>query len=212
MAEITVERVRETGVSSGQRRAPARRTAWAWIRRDRRTSAPCDPGLEVLRRLEHARVVLERARTIVERGWLQHRWYETDAPPGGVLSLLAARPPIVDDVRSACLVAAVAVAAHGGGPRPDVLADAGPVLDLVWDALEESRGRPGPGVGGRAAPPEARLARMRDLTRWNDVPGRTRPDVMALLDRAISRTILGAVQAVTADRSDRRDQAVGLDA
>jgi hypothetical protein len=36
---------------------------------------------------------------------------------------------------------------------------------------------------------------MRELVRWNDTVGRTRDEVLALLDRAISRAILGAVGA-----------------
>jgi hypothetical protein len=34
---------------------------------------------------------------------------------------------------------------------------------------------------------------MRELVRWNDAAGRTRDDVLGLLDRAISRCILAAV-------------------
>lgn len=199
-AEIIVDKVHHAGARAegdqqhGLGRPSAGRTARAWLRRGRRSTVACDPGLQTLRRLEHAREVLERARTIVERGWWQHGWLETGSRPGSARSLLATRPPVVDEVRNACLVAAVAVSAHSGGARPDVLGDAGPVLDLVWDALEELGGQPGPDVAGRAAPPEVRVARMRDLTRWNDVPGRTRRDVLALLDRTISRTILSAMR------------------
>ncbi len=200
MAEIVVDQVRHAGARAGgdQQHGPGRpsagRTARAWLRRARRSPVASDPALEALQRLERAREVLERARTIVERGWWQHGWLETGSRPGGARSLLASRPPVVDEVRNACLVAAVAVSAHNGGARPDVLADAGPVLDLVWDALEELRERPGPDVAGRAAPPAVRVSRMRDLVRWNDVPGRTRRDVLALLDRTISRTILRAMR------------------
>jgi len=44
-------------------------------------------------------------------------------------------------------------------------------------------------VGGPAGSPysSARAARVRELARWNDEPGRTREDVLALLDTAISR-------------------------
>lgn len=149
-----------------------------------------------LRRLDHARIVLERARVIVERGWLQNGWYvarpTAPAPARGLRRLLAARSPDVDEVRQACLVGAVAVAAHGGTGRVDVGGDAGPVLDLVWDTLGEAA-LPGPGAAGRAVPPAVRVSRMRELVRWNDAPGRTRGEVLDLLDRSISRTILTAV-------------------
>jgi hypothetical protein len=148
-------------------------------------------------RFERARAVLEDARSLIERGWLQHGWYLVERPPPR--SLLARmrqvdHTPGIDDVRQACLVAAVAVAAHGGG-RPDVLADAGPAVDLLWDALWEDRGQAGPAAGGRAAAPPVRIARMRELVRWNDVAGRTREEVLGLLDRAISRCILAAVSS-----------------
>ena len=146
-------------------------------------------------RFEQARAVLEDARSLIERGWLQHGWYLAERPPPrSLLSRLRQvdSTPVIDDVRQACLVAAVALAAHGGG-RPDVLADAGPAVDVLWDALWEHRGQGGPAVGGRAAAPAVRVARMRELVRWNDVAGRTRDEVLGLLDRAISRCILAAV-------------------
>jgi hypothetical protein len=158
--------------------------------------------LERGRRFDNARAVLEDARRVIERGWLQHGWYVTDQPPPrSLLQRLrhTARTPGVDEVRRACLVAAVAVAAPGRG-RPDVLTDAGPALDLVWDALWETRGHPGPSAAGRAAAPAVRAARMRDLVRWNDEPGRTRDEVLALLDRAISRGILSALGAPAVQR------------
>ena len=46
---------------------------------------------------------------------------------------------------------------------------------------------------GRAYPMTQRRARLRSLTAWNDAPGRTEADVLDLIDRAISRTIVGAV-------------------
>jgi hypothetical protein len=152
--------------------------------------------VELLRQLDRIRDVLERARALVQRGWLQHSWYVTRRPqPPTLLARLrdALRSPDVDEVERACLVAAVAVAAHGGGARPDIMRDAGPALDVVWDALWERPGRPGPRSPARAVPPAVRAARMRDLVRWNDAAGRSRAEVVALLDRAISRTILSAM-------------------
>ena len=42
--------------------------------------------------------------------------------------------------------------------------------------------------------PAARAGRVRELARWNDEPTRSRDDVLGLLDRAVSRTILHAVR------------------
>jgi hypothetical protein len=58
----------------------------------------------------------------------------------------------------------------------------------VYDALWESRGQP---PGRWSVPsPQARLAQIQVLTHWNDAPGRTNEEVLAILDRAISRTML----------------------
>jgi hypothetical protein len=48
-------------------------------------------------------------------------------------------------------------------------------------------------MAGRVPAPEVRAARMRELVHWNDADGRTRADVLALLDRAISHGIMAAV-------------------
>jgi hypothetical protein len=162
----------------------------------RPSATPPADGTEVLLRLGHIHRVLETARTLVERGWLQHGWYRIHpSPPLPLLARLrlASRTPTVDEVGAACLVAAVALAAHGGGPRPDVVGDAGPSLDVVWRTLQADRSDSG--IPGRVPPPAVRAAQMRDLVRWNDAPGRTRHDVLDLLDRSISRTLLAAAAA-----------------
>ena len=157
-----------------------------------------DPGRRDLVALDRARLVLESARGVVERGWLQHGWYLAPTPPRSLGSRLRApHSPTVAEIEPACLVAAISVAAHRGGSRPDPIADAGPVIDIVWDALQD---RPGPGVAGRAAPQQVRVERMRDLVRWNDTAGRTRHDVLHLLDRAIDRTIMTAMSPAGAGR------------
>jgi hypothetical protein len=81
--------------------------------------------------------------------------------------------------------------------------DAGDGLAIaaVYDALWESRGQP-PGPWAVPSPP-ARLAQVQVLTRWNDAQGRTGEEVLAVLDRAISRTMLSlaAIPAPQADSS-----------
>lgn len=143
---------------------------------------------------EKVRVVLETARAVVGRGWLQHGWYET-APRSWRQKLFG---PIPDPgtLEGACLVAAVVLAGHAGGAFTQVDRDSGPPLDRLWDALQETRGYPADGPG--AVAPMVRRARMRELVRWNDAPGRTRDDVLGLLDRAISATILDEVRAPAA--------------
>jgi hypothetical protein len=143
-----------------------------------------------LRRFSQACTTLDGARVVIERGWVQDRWY---APRSATAEGTGRGVP------AACLVGAVMVAAGEG--RPDTAAvAAGPAIDALWDAWQETRGMLGPGVAGWAAAPAVRAARVRDLARWNDQPGRTRDEVLALIDLASSRAIMEAMQPVGAHR------------
>jgi hypothetical protein len=51
----------------------------------------------------------------------------------------------------------------------------------------------GPPVSGRAAPAAVRVARIRELVRWNDSFAKDQGAVLGLLDRAISCTIVSAM-------------------
>jgi hypothetical protein len=125
-------------------------------------------------RPDEAYRVLEDARAVIARGWVQDRWFVCRPTP------------------AACLVGAVLHAARQGGPG-DPVVKAGPALDHLWDAWQESRGLGGTGIAGWAAPRELRMARVRDLTRWNDQPGRTRDEVLRLVDLAAGRAVMAAV-------------------
>ncbi|MEV8510365.1 hypothetical protein AB0368_36810 [Actinoplanes sp. NPDC051475] len=125
-------------------------------------------------RPEEAYRVLEDARAVIAQGWVQERWFVRRPTP------------------AACLVGAVVHAARQGGSG-DPVVSAGPALDYLWDAWQESRGLGGSGIAAWAAPRELRLARVRDLTRWNDQPGRTRDEVLGLVDLAASRAVMAAV-------------------
>jgi hypothetical protein len=105
-------------------------------------------------------------------------------------SRIAAGP---DDVRAACLVGAVMVSAQQVDARADPVATAGPAVDALWDALCEHRGMYGPAVSGRAAPAVVRVTRIRELVRWNDSYAKDQDEVLGLLDRAISHTIVSAM-------------------
>jgi hypothetical protein len=92
-------------------------------------------------------------------------------------------------VDGSCLVGALA---RGGGPY------VGRAVDAVYDALWASRGQASqssPGVLPPVPSPEVRLARVRTLTQWNDQAGRTREEVLAMVDRAISATIMDLMSA-----------------
>jgi len=142
-----------------------------------------------LRRLSNACVTLDAARAVVERGWVQGRWFPPGSAPDGRDGA----------VSGACLIGAVVTAAGASTPAAAIV-EAGPAIDVLWDAWQETRGMVGPGVAGRAAAPAVRAARIRDLTRWNDQPGRTRDEVVALIELASSRAIMEAMEPVGAHR------------
>ena len=143
-------------------------------------------------RPDEAYRVLEDARAVIAQGWIQDHWFGR-RPASSPLGAQSSRPSHgLDGVASACLVGAVVYAAQQRGSG-DQLVKAGPALDYLWDAWQESRGLGGTGVAGRAAPWELRMARVRELTRWNDQPGRTREEVLGLVDLAASRAVMAAV-------------------
>jgi len=147
-----------------------------------------DAELERLRTLEGARMLLERARALVAAGWVQDTFYVVrdrhgatrPVSPFGLLLLNRA------DVVGACLVGAVSHATASVDRRAGRRAQAAAAVDALHAAL----------FGGSADTPypETRAARVRELARWNDEPGRTRQDVLELMDRAVSRTIHSAIR------------------
>jgi hypothetical protein len=93
--------------------------------------------------------------------------------------------------RGLCLVGALA---RAGSRQPGAAPGVGRAVDAVYhalcDVLRASRGRTGGLARVRVPPPEVRLARARALTQWHDRPGRTRAEVLAVVDRAISATVM----------------------
>lgn len=144
--------------------------------------------------LADARALLERARELVSTGWVQDAFYVVrdrqdrlrPVSPFGLLMLSRS------DVVGACLVGAVAHATAQVDRRVR-RAPAALAVDTLWAELRERDERP-PVDAVDHGHPAARAARVRELARWNDQPGRRRADVLDLLDRAVSRTILDAVR------------------
>ena len=137
-------------------------------------------------RLERLLALLEAAREELTVGWVQDGWWSVPHADGqqALVSGLAAGVSGPEPVSAVCLVGALVRAAAGQGPD----AGAGLAITAVYDALWESRGQP---PGPWAVPsPQARLAQVQVLTRWNDARGRTGEEVLAVLDRAISRAML----------------------
>jgi hypothetical protein len=178
--------------------APAGLRVW-WrdlLRRKERAQPPRTPQeveRERVARLEEVRTQLEEARNLVERGWVQDAWFAVRDRQGRLRPIgpfgfgLLRR----NDVAGACLVGAVVHATWTHRPGVDATA-AAPALDMLWDSLQEVRGVTT--ASPVAASRDVRAARVRDLTRWNDRPGRSRDEVLELLDVAVSRTILAAVE------------------
>jgi hypothetical protein len=141
-------------------------------------------------RLDTARVALAGAADIVADGWIQNAWFQVRDETETVHTVTAGNLDLLDRGRvlAACLVGAVVQAA--GGPyaaRDQVTGDS---LDLVWHAAFGADRRVGPGL---SPPPQVRSLRVRDLTRWNDRPGRCIGEVLDLLDAADDRAIVAAV-------------------
>jgi hypothetical protein len=124
--------------------------------------------------------LLAEARRIVDAGWVRGAWFVHRS--GGTLrsvpsAHLAGRlgdGPVV----AACLVGAVVQA--GGGMSAAGSQPVQRALDLTWHTLFGDGRDP---VRWCPAPP-VRAAHVRDLTRWNDDPRRTRQQVAELLDRS----------------------------
>jgi hypothetical protein len=134
--------------------------------------------------------LLEAAREELTAGWVQDGWWSVPRADGqqALVGGLAAGVSRPEPVSAVCLVGALVRAASGQGPD----AGGGLAIAAVYDALWESRGQP---PGPWAVPsPQARLAQVQVLTRWNDADGRTSEEVLAVLDRAISRTMLSLAE------------------
>ena len=155
-----------------------------------------DAEVERLRQLEGAQAVLERARTLIAQGWVQDAFYivrgrngeSRPVSPFGLLLLTRT------DVLGACLVGAVAHASSSVDRR-ERRGQAALAVDTLWHTLAEDPSYERlPTAPYDAVHPAARAARVRELARWNDEPVRTRDEVLGLVDRAVSRTILQSMR------------------
>jgi hypothetical protein len=137
-------------------------------------------------RYEEALAVLQGTRVVIQRGWVQDVWYVMRDHDGNLRTLgpgcLSRLEPT--EVIQACLVGAVVQAAWQWSPDS---ASSGPAVDALWETLQENRGLGSAAPVGRVCSPMIRTARIRDLASWNDRPGRTRDDVLELLDQTAAR-------------------------
>jgi hypothetical protein len=165
-----------------------------WRRLWCRLMPPPDADL-IADQLNRQLSVLEGARAGLEAGWVQGGWWTVSSREGSprLVNGYAAAGGTPAHVDGACLVGALV---RAGGP------DAGRAVDAVYDALWASRGQPDL-PGPRPVPsPDVRLARVRTLTHWNDQAERTQADVLALVDQAISATIMDLMSAPGSARTE----------
>jgi hypothetical protein len=191
-------RAPEPGAAAVPAPAPAQdsglrpgRRGEAWWRRPRSPHGRRQSAAELEHAvLERVLALLEAARAGLSAGWVQDGWWARPAAGGGQVLVTGLVAGVSGPARAdaTCLVGALvqAGAAQGGG------AETGRAVDAVYDALWESRNQPAgtPGPNRlRVSSPQVRQAEVQALIRWNDAPGRTAGDVLAILDRAIARVI-----------------------
>lgn len=187
----------ETSVTAARPRTLALR---ADRRADRRRLARCDTVSARLAELHAIGSVLGDAAALVGHGWVQNAWFRVASLRGDVLlSAYDVRHAVEQPVTGACLVGSIVHSS--GAPATSQLVQR--TLDLTWHALRDDSERP----GVLCPAPPVRAMRLRDLTRWNDRPGRSQREVVDLLDRTRDLAALHAEAyrteqaALTAGRS-----------
>ena len=155
------------------------RPSWRAKRRRTRELRLRDETSARLAELHHMTDILNQAADLIDGGWLQHSWFaylddngRTRTVTAHNVDRMAGRPVV-----GACLVGAIVQA---GGGLSNVRSQAVQrAVDLAWHTLHEIQVR----ANHWTSPPEVRMDRVRDLTRWNDHPNRTVHDAEALLRR-----------------------------
>jgi hypothetical protein len=174
----------------------APRSTW-WLRRaERRRAAAQDRVTAHLAELHRISELAGAARALVEIGWVQNNWFafSDEGSPRRIdnapdMNRMRGRP-----VSAACLVGAIVQAA--GGPTTVKTQNVQRALALTWHTLR----RNGDDTVCWCPAPAVREMNIRDLTRWNDAPGRTVSDVSALL-KAVEQAARAETSRVRAKAS-----------
>lgn len=158
--------------------------------------APSAPAPEQwLWRMDRIRDALEQTRAALsEQGWTSGAWFSVEGAGGTVRTATTAeafalRDPRLD-VEGACLVGTMLRLADDPDTAPSV-SDVWGCVDELYEAMHERVGHAS-FPPGRLYPHSQRRAHLQGLTAWNDAPGRTREQVLDLVDRAIARTLVGS--------------------
>ena len=146
------------------------------------------------RRLDRVRSALEQARSdLAGDGWVSGGWFAVATASGTRVastteSFALVRPG--SSVQGACLVGTLLRRA-ADPDRATSYDDVWGCVDELYEAVHEQEGHAS-FAPGRCYPRAEQRARLRGVTAWNDAPGRTQPEVLGLVDRAVARTIVGA--------------------
>jgi len=140
----------------------------------------------VRHRHQNAVAVLTAARGVVRRGWTQNTWFVLETPGGRRRTFQSIFPSRLDrtQIVEACLIGAVLQAAWQQSPRPEY---AYPAVDALWRTLFGGGDPAGADPVGPLCSPPVRVARVQDLTTWNDRRYRSKDQVLDLLDRTVAR-------------------------
>jgi hypothetical protein len=185
---------RETRRGMQHRTGPS---GWRERRRQRRELAERDRRSALLAELWRIADLLGDAHATIRNGWVQGGWLAYRDAKG--------REHIVDsvgmhrvagyEITGACVVGAIVHAGGGPGSARTQVVQRG--LDLTWHTLFRGAHEP----VGWCPSPALRIARVGDLTRWNDDPHRSADEVAALLDRARNCGLALATHARQAEQS-----------
>jgi hypothetical protein len=146
-------------------------------------------------RLDRIRDTLEQARVVLEQqGWTSGAWFTVRQPSGEPRPASTAEAFGLRDPRhavlGACLVGTLVRLADDPDSAPSV-SDVWGCVDELYEAMHEAMGHDS-FPPGRVYAHQQRQAHLQALTAWNDAPGRTREQVLDLVDRAIARTLVAA--------------------
>lgn len=161
-------------------------------------SHPPEPRLspreDWLRRLDRTRNLLEQTRSsLISNGWISGGWFAVNQSSGVRLVETAEAFGLLragSEVAGGCLVGTMLRLVENPDTAPSV-SDAWACVDELYEAMHERMGHASAPVG-RVYSRDQRRVHLRALTAWNDEPGRQVEDVLNLVDRAISRTVVGA--------------------
>jgi hypothetical protein len=174
---MTISTIATSPVSGTEHHQP--RPGWWTRRQQERRLRFRDQTSARLAELNQIAYLLNYAADLVRAGWLQHRWfaYLDDSGQLRTANVDSAREVADRPVVEVCLVGAIVQAA--GGPSQLGTHTVRCAVELTWRTLF----RPPSEMISRTPTP-ARTKHVRDLTRWNDHPGRTARDAEDLLRRS----------------------------